>query len=141
MPTMKTPTADAVQNLYDELEAARQAVVDACDDLVRTLDLDALTRAYADWEHAAELFNRGLEDLVTQVDEYIATHTDRWCYSPRGEAFAAWSVALQEAQIAIEPDDTLDVQVHLTSTGCELTVMNAADVLPETPEIPELDLP
>jgi hypothetical protein len=141
MPTKKTPTAEALEPVYEALEAARTAVIDACDDVMLMLPagLADLTRAYGAWEIAAEAWNEALESLATQVDDYSADHSERWMASDKGQAFAAWSVALREAQVEVEPQDTLTIAITLSSVGCESAVENASDVLPETPEIPALE--
>jgi hypothetical protein len=68
-------------------------------------------------------------------------HSERWHESERGQAYEAWHDALDNAQVETEPIDTLQlsVSIDLASGQIEGTVENANEVLPETPDLPELD--
>ena len=103
MATRKPPTGAALAPLWNALEAARQAVVDACNDLDMPLDLGAVARTFAAWVQAAEAWNDTLDLLATQVRAFISDHSDQWIASATGEAYAAWSEALAAAQLATEP--------------------------------------
>jgi hypothetical protein len=135
----KVPSTETLPPCYEALEDARQGFVDACYALQGTLDLTRVTTTLAAWQQAAEAFNTALEHTAVDVRSFIEDHSERWIESDRGQAFEQWAEALEEAQLSTEPVEPLRLSVDLASTPPSLTVDNPEDVLPETPEIPELD--
>jgi hypothetical protein len=73
------------------------------------------------------------------VRSYIEAHSERWIASAHGQVYEQWADALEAAQVDPEPVDPLRLTLDLASTPPSLVVENADEVLPETPEIPELD--
>jgi hypothetical protein len=144
--TPKKPTApdtEHLEPLHDTLEETRQALVDLCESLV---DTDLLSSwqcepAYRAWHEAAEEWNEAVLDAAADVEMFISEHSDRWMESTRGKAYEAWEQALRDATIETEPLDELrlSLSIDLTDGGITGEVDNADDVLPETPDVPELD--
>ena len=68
-------------------------------------------------------------------------HTVDWLESARGQAYDAWAEALDNAEVATEPTDTLrlSLSINLASGQVEGMVANAEEVLPKTPDLPVLD--
>jgi hypothetical protein len=141
--TPKPPKTDHLESLHAGLDAARQDVIDLCEALVYT-DLAntwQMAPAIEAWQQAAEAWNEAVSDVAADIEVFMSEHTDRWLESPRGQAYEVWHDALEQAQVETEPFDTLrlSISIDLASGQIEGTVENADEVLPETPELPELD--
>ena len=79
-------------------------------------------------------------DAAALVRSFMKEHTEDWLESARGQAYDAWAEALDNAEVATEPTDTLrlSLSIDLASGQVEGMVANAEEVLPETPDLPEL---
>jgi hypothetical protein len=138
------PTTGHLNDLHDALEEARQELIDLCESLVDT-DLLASWQcepAYKAWHEAAEEWNEAVLDVAADIEMFISEHSERWMESERGQAYEAWEQAMLGAQVETEPLDTLRVSLtlDLTSGDIEGLVENADEVLPATPDVPELDV-
>ena len=93
------------------------------------------------WQQAAEAWNEAVADAAADVRGFMEEHSERWQESERGQAYDTWADALENAQVETEPIDTLrlSLTLDLASGQIDGTVENAEDVLPETPDLPELD--
>jgi hypothetical protein len=121
--------------LYDALEEARQAFLDACDEIPLP---PPLTEALAAWRQAAEAWNEALYDAAADFREFIGEHSERWIESERGQAYDSWVDALEKATVNPEPFEPLRFTVAFASTPPSLDVEN--EVLAWTPDIPKLDV-
>lgn len=142
--TPKPPKTDHLEALHDALEAARQEVVTLCESLVDTelLATWEVEPAFMKWQQAAEAWNEAVTDAAVDVRGFMAEHSQQWNDSQRGQAYDAWADALEEAEVdTAEPLDTLrlTITIDLASGHIEGTVENADEVLPETPDLPDLD--
>jgi hypothetical protein len=141
--TPKPPKTDHLEALHDALDAARQEVIDLCETLVDTDLLSTWEAAPAvqAWQAAAEAWNEAVSDAAVDVRGFMEERSQQWNDSARGQAYDAWADALESAQVDTEPTDTLrlSLSIDLASGQIEGTVENADDVLPETPDLPELD--
>ena len=137
------PKTDHLEALHDALEAAREEVINLCETLVDIALLYTwqVTPAMQTWQEAAEAWNEAVADAAVDVRGFMEEHSERWQESERGQAYDSWADALENAEIETEPTDTLrlSLTIDLSTSDVEGTVENADDVLPETPDIPELD--
>ena len=141
--TPKPPKTDHLEALRETLDQARDEVVNLCETLVDT-DLLAtwqVAPAVEAWQKAAEAWNEAVSDAAVDVRGFMEEHSQQWNDSARGQAYDAWAEVLEEAQVDTEPTDMLrlSITIDLTSGEMEGTVENADQVLPETPDLPELD--
>jgi hypothetical protein len=138
------PNTDHLEALHDTLEDKRQAVIDLCESLVDTALLATwqVQPTVQEWQAAAEAWNEAVADAAADIDVFMSEHSDRWIESERGQAYEAWGQALEGAQIETEPMDylRLSLTIDLDSGQVQGEVDNADEVLPETPDIPELDI-
>jgi hypothetical protein len=132
------PKTEHLEALVETVEAARQDLIDTCERLSSGGDWEEIPATFRAWETAAHAWNEAVAAAAADVRGFIEEHSERWQATPRGTAYEDWADALEEAQIEVEPLDTLTLYVDI-STG-DLTVDTAEDVLPETPELPTLDL-
>jgi hypothetical protein len=142
--TPKPPNTDHLEALCEALEVARQEVVALCESLV---DPDLLSTwqvvpVVTAWQQAAEAWNEAVYDAAVDVRGFMEEHSERWLQSERGQAYDAWAQALDDAAVETEPTDVLrlSLSIDLSSGQLEGTVDNADDILPETPDIPELNI-
>jgi hypothetical protein len=141
--TPKPPKTDHLEALHEALAQARDEVVTLCDSLCDTALLASweVAPAVQAWQKAAEAWNEAVYDAVVDVQGFMEEHSEKWLESDRGQAYEAWHDALDNAQIDTEPIDTLQLSVSIDLASGQITgeVENADEVLPETPDIPELD--
>ena len=139
----KPPQTDHLDALHEALETARREVVDLCEKLVDTALLATwqITPTMQAWQQAAEAWNDAVADAAVDVRVFMEEHTEQWLAAARGEAYEAFAGALEGAQVETEPSNTLrlTLTIDLADGQVEGTVENADEVLPETPDIPELD--
>jgi hypothetical protein len=139
----KPPNTGHLDALHEALDAARQDVVDLCESLVDTdlLSTWQVVPVVTAWQQAAEAWNEAVADAAADVRGFMEEHSERWLESERGQAYDTWAVDLENAAVETEPTDVLrlSLSIDLSSGQIEGTVENADDVLPETPEIPELN--
>ena len=97
--------------------------------------------AFTAWQQAAEAWNDAVADAAVAVRGFMEEHSEHWQESARGQAYDAWADALDNAEVDTEPTETLrlSISIDLASGEMEGTVENAEEVLPETPDLPELD--
>jgi hypothetical protein len=131
----KPPQMEHLLPLYDALEEARQAFLDACDEIPLP---PPLTEALAAWRQAAEAWNEACYDAATAVREFIGDHSERWIESDHGQAYDYWMYALEAAKVKPEPFEPLKLTLDFASTPPSLDAEN--EVLPWTPDIPKLDV-
>ena len=138
------PKTDHLEALHEALETARQEVIDLCESLVDTSLLTSweVAPAMKEWQDAAEAWNEAVADAAVDVRGFMEEHSERWQESERAQAYDSWADALENAEIETEPTDTLRLSLTIDLVGGQVegTVENAEDVLPETPDIPELDI-
>jgi hypothetical protein len=141
--TPKAPKLDHLEGLNAALETARQEVIDLCEQLVDPALLSTwqVSPTFQAWQQAAAAWNEAVTDAAAEVRAFMDEHADTWLESARGEAYEAFADALDAAAVEPEPQDTLrlTITIDLESGAMEGTVENADDILPETPELPELD--
>jgi hypothetical protein len=138
------PNTDHLEALHDALEEKRQEVIDLCESLVDTnlLSTWQCEPAVQAWREAAEEWNEAVADAAADIEVFMSEHSERWMESARGQAYEALGQALENAQIEIEPLDylRLSLSIDLASGQIVGEVDNAEEVLPETPDVPELDV-
>jgi hypothetical protein len=141
--TPTPPKTEHLEALHEALEAARQAVIELCETLVDTDRLSTweVGPTVQAWSQAAEAWNEAVSDAAVDVRGFMEEHSERWLESERGQAYDAWADALESAQVETEPTDhlRLSISIDLVNGWIEGTVENADEVLPETPDLPELD--
>ena len=141
--TPTPPKIDHLAVLHEALTAAREEVVTLCETLVDTDLLSSwqVVPAVTAWQQAAEAWNDAVADAAALVRSFMKEHTEDWLESARGQAYDAWAEALDNAEVATEPTDTLrlSLSIDLASGQVEGMVANAEEVLPETPDLPELE--
>jgi hypothetical protein len=139
----KPPNTGHLEALHEALDAARQEVIDLCEALADTSLLSSweVAPAVQAWQQAAEAWNEAVHDAAVDVRGFMEEHSERWLESARGQAYEAWADALESAEVDTEPTDVLrlSISIDLASGQIEGEVENEEDVLPETPEIPELE--
>jgi hypothetical protein len=140
---LSTAKIDQLDALNDTLEIARQAVIDLCEGLCDTTFLShwEIAPALTAWKAAAEAWNDAVYDAAVDVRSFMEEHSEKWLESERGLAYEAWAEALDNAQVETEPGDylRLSLTIDLESGQIESSVENAEEIMPDTPDIPELD--
>jgi len=86
MPTTKAPKTDHLDALNEELETARQELIDLCEQLVDTALLSSweVAPAFQAWHEAAEAWNEAVEAAAEEVRGFMDEHGDAWLASARG---------------------------------------------------------
>jgi hypothetical protein len=133
------PTTDALAAALDALEEARKAFEEACYTVRDSIDLTPLTLALAAWRAAADTVNELATDASNDITAYQAERSERWLASARGKAVEEWQQDFDEMQLGLDPEDSLQLHIDLTGdTPSVELITDPDDLLPATPEIPEL---
>ena len=134
------PKTDHLADLQESVEDTRTAFINACVDFVDQLapHLAPCVEALAAWRSAADTLNEALADVGADIGQFCSEHTDRWMQSDTGQAYEYWGDAMEQAQVGTDPQDNLQLTVDFTCTPPQITADNLDDLLPETPDIPEL---
>ena len=140
-PKQSLPTLEDLEKALEALEEAREAFEVACYDVRAALDLTPLTAALATWRSAVGAVNELAADAAADIELYQGERSERWLASPRGEAVEAWRQALDAAQLDLDPETTLQLDIDLSGeTPPQVEFLTEPNtILPETPELPVLD--
>jgi hypothetical protein len=138
-PQHHLPTTDALQAALEAQEEAREAFIGACYTFRETLALSALATTKAAWQAAAEPANALAAAASAAVEAYLEERAERFCASERGQALEQWAHDLQHMQVDPEPAESLWVHSDFSGESPDVDIEDPDDILPETPEVPELD--
>jgi hypothetical protein len=134
------PDTSDLETLHGQIEAALETVEAAYTAVLNSVDVRELADACAQLKTLTEQWNECCADAYNDIDAYFSERSERWLASARGQAVEAWQEALERARI--DPDPTgpvyLKIEVVDGTPSVELET-DPAEVLPELPDIPELD--
>jgi hypothetical protein len=134
------PTLEDLEKALATLEEAREAFEVACYDVREALDFTPLTAALAAWRHAADAVNELASAAAADIEMYQGERSERWLASAKGEAVEAWRQALDAAQLGLDPETTLQLDIDLSGDMPQVEFITDPDtLLPATPEVPILD--
>ena len=142
--TRKAPDIGHLEELQAELEEARQAVSDLCAALTDPARLtpEHVVPAFEAWQRAASAWNGAVCDAAAEVRDFMDTRTDQWLESACGRAYEELAIVLEDSEVVTEDAYLLrlTISMDIYYGGMHVTVENATRVLPETPDLPELDM-
>jgi len=121
-------TRDTLCRALEESYAALEKAVDAFN-TARTELWDAVAVAQDAYNQVVADANEWLEDIASQLEDFVQKHSEKWQEGDRGKAYSAWYETFNnalEASELTEPD------------GLELETSDQVETLADCPEEVEL---
>ena len=141
MRVMPRPKTKALQEAREKLEATREDFAQAFEEVVSKVDLTTVAAALTAWRKAAETFADEARSVYEDASTSFDDRAEKWQDSDKGLAFANWRDELERlADFDGEPTDEVHIGIDLSSeTPVAELEGDPSDVLPELPDIPELE--
>jgi hypothetical protein len=133
------PTLDDVTEAHAAVETARGALIDALSSLPDGMAkaLQAVAQAYSDWALQVEAYNEQVGDLIADYEMCMGERSERWQESDTGKERQAIAAALDACMITTDQVEPFTLTVTL-GTVCDVETDDPEEVVPETPELPEV---